>query len=136
MGFNDGFVGIWNFNNGSMMEALEARRREVTATLFLTPQMDSLHDIACTDWDGQVTLFPSLDIPAHLKFMIENVGHTGDALCIAQGETRIATGGSEGRVVMWSIQSGAVKGASMMPLHDGHAQPVESLVFLKKRGVA
>jgi WD40 repeat protein len=106
----DGVIKIWNFNNGQLLrKCIKNNTAEVSTVLFAEVQSNKY--IIAGGWDHKISVF--LDDPEEFECSpireISDIhrGHREDILCIAFAPpSLISTGGIDGVIVSWNIESG------------------------------
>ncbi|KAJ3375003.1 WD repeat-containing protein 49 [Allomyces arbusculus] len=106
----DGVIKIWNFNNGQLLrKCFKNNTAEVSAVLFVEVQANKY--VIAVGWDHKISVF--LDSPEDFEcWPLREIsdahrGHHEDILCVAMAPpSLLATGGLDGLIVAWNIESG------------------------------
>jgi WD40 repeat protein len=113
-GSRDGIIRIWNFNNGQMLQQMfTTLRKEITQLIYVEVGINKY--IMSVGWDRRITVFR--DEPENFNTQPAreyngDVGrcHNDDILTVAfQPPGMIATGGVDGIIVIWNLDSGHTK---------------------------
>mmetsp|Transcript_68762 Transcript_68762/g.217467 ORF Transcript_68762/g.217467 Transcript_68762/m.217467 type:complete len:940 (+) Transcript_68762:3-2822(+) len=142
-GGEDGAVRIWNFNNGKQIgQYVGNGYQEVCA---VTSVQAGRHRYILAGgwsedmflWDDRVPEFGSMNIMPQRSL---TGGHTDDVLCMCYcaGPTPVlATGGYDGKVILWKLESSVIRAALVPPALEGTAlddRPVQKLLYLEQKG--
>lgn len=138
-GSRDGWIKLWNFNNGQILRHLKKESSlETTEVMFLS--IASHKYIAAVGWDRKITLFyddPEEDESLPIKTLnaggsIPNRSHTDDILSIDLCPPNIlATASVDGSIIIWNIESGYFKSQLKEPfldLRNKEEKPIEKVI--------
>ncbi|GBG25627.1 WD repeat-containing protein 64 [Hondaea fermentalgiana] len=138
-GAHDGTIKVWNFNNGACLgEFTKTVNGEKPPLISITDAEQEVTSLACftdivegngytventylvaTGWDRRVFIFKEKDrdvtesdlalpLPEHVE-----KAHQDDVNCVVYcGHNTIATAADDGRLLLWSLSSGFLKGRS------------------------
>ena len=148
-GSSNGELKMWNFSNGSCLKTLVGNGdEEVTGIQYVQGGFHSKHIIG-VGWNRKVTFWEDSDQAKEVPVSRRLVGHAEDITSTAMGSNSVlATGGYDGEILLWNIDSGATKMKLIPPsiarrassamergwkdaIDDDHSEcSVEGLVFL------
>eukprot|EP00192_Tetraselmis_astigmatica_P000660 CAMPEP_0117689666 /NCGR_PEP_ID=MMETSP0804-20121206/24643_1 /TAXON_ID=1074897 /ORGANISM="Tetraselmis astigmatica, Strain CCMP880" /LENGTH=1073 /DNA_ID=CAMNT_0005502517 /DNA_START=57 /DNA_END=3278 /DNA_ORIENTATION=+ len=112
-GSDNGQLKMWNFSSGACIKTMEPRAggAEITG-ITCTQGMYFNNHILSVGWDRKITFYDD-DDAKHLSPIrqIGHKGHIGDILStsIMEGSGTLATSGYEGHILIWNVDSGAIK---------------------------
>ncbi|KAK6297094.1 hypothetical protein J4Q44_G00332360 [Coregonus suidteri] len=148
-GGRDGFLKIWNFNNGQCLKILkkDGESNEVCDCTYLTVHRNTY--VMSVGWDRRIDIYSdSPDEPHHIQKPQPSWqddlrrGHIEDILCVAQcPPSLLATSSYDGEVIVWNLVSGHIQCRFASPLQPDccHAQgmdtSVPSIIFLRSRAL-
>lgn len=115
-GSSNGELKMWNYSNGSCLkELLGNGDAEVTGIRYVQGGYHSQHVVG-VGWNRKVTFWEDTDKKT-AEVSRQLAGHTEDITSIAMGEHSVlATGGFDGAVILWNIDSGAIKSRLVPPV--------------------
>ncbi|CAB1347456.1 unnamed protein product, partial [Coregonus sp. 'balchen'] len=135
-GGRDGFLKIWNFNNGQCLKILkkDGESNEVCDCTYLTVHRNTY--VMSVGWDRRIDIYSvsiedSPDEPHHIQKPQPSWqddlrrGHIEDILCVAQcPPSLLATSSYDGEVIVWNLVSGHIQCRFASPLQPDccHAQ--------------
>ncbi|XP_038817832.1 WD repeat-containing protein 49 [Salvelinus namaycush] len=131
-GGRDGFLKIWNFNNGQCLKILkkDGVSSEVCDCAYLTVHRNTY--VMSVGWDRRIDIYSdSPDEPHHIQKPQPSWqddlkrGHIEDILCVAQcPPSLLATSSYDGEVIVWNLVSGHIQCRFASPLQPDccHAQ--------------
>ncbi|KAJ7995130.1 hypothetical protein DPEC_G00241370, partial [Dallia pectoralis] len=140
-GGRDGFLKIWNFNNGQCLKTLrkDGVCNELCDCTYLTVHRNTY--VLSVGWDRSIDIYSDTpEDPHHVQKPQTpwqddlNRGHKEDILCVAQcPPSLLATGSYDGEVIVWNLASGHIlcRLASPMPTDCCHAQSQTTLSNLE-----
>ncbi|XP_041726824.2 WD repeat-containing protein 49-like [Coregonus clupeaformis] len=116
-GGRDGFLKIWNFNNGQCLKILkkDGESNEVCDCTYLTVHRNTY--VMSVGWDRRIDIYSdSPDEPHHIQKPQPSWqddlrrGHIEDILCVAQcPPSLLATSSYDGEVIVWNLVSGHIQ---------------------------
>ncbi|XP_037402683.1 WD repeat-containing protein on Y chromosome [Pygocentrus nattereri] len=148
-GGRDGYLKIWNFNNGHCLKTLSRENggAEICDCSYLQVHRNAF--IISVGWDQRIDVY--LDSPEDTHHVQSpqpswqddlRKGHKEDILCIAQCPPYLlATASYDGEIIVWNLVSGHIQCRFLSPLpphsEDAHLmdRSVLSLVFLRTRAL-
>ncbi|KAL7754106.1 hypothetical protein RI367_000086 [Sorochytrium milnesiophthora] len=146
-GSRDGHIKIWNFNNGQLLRDLvKPTTSEVSALLYA--EVTTNRYVVSVAWDRRISIFldnPNDDQATPLREIFEDGaaghrGHQDDILCVAFAPSGVlATGGAEGFICIWNLETGSLKGQMHEPkLYDNDVEEraIEAVLFLYDTTIA
>lgn len=107
-GCSDGTLRVWNYSNGHMLKELTSPTEDEVTAVVHTGASNHKR-IAAVGWNRMLTFWDD----DHLKSAPcsrQLKGHSADVLCLAQeAPTVLATGDFDGVIIVWNVESGAVR---------------------------
>ncbi|KAM9852863.1 cilia- and flagella-associated protein 337 [Aulostomus maculatus] len=144
-GGKDGFLKIWNFNNGQCLKTLQKDgvARDVCDCVFLKVHKNSY--VMSVGRDRKIDIYYDIpEDPHHVQRPQPSwqddlmSGHKEDILCVAHcPPSLLATGSYNGEIIVWNVVSGRVHSRFVSPLPAEHQNvegldtSVPSIIFLK-----
>jgi WD40 repeat protein len=138
-GSRDGYLYMWNYNNGQKMRKLKkASCTETTDIIFL--KYSSHKCIAATGWDRKITLYYDNNEAESNPIRIfnstgtnPNRNHSDDISCLAYSPPYFLVSGSvDGTIIVWNIETGYCMSMLKEPfleLRSKEEKPVEKVIF-------
>ncbi|XP_045929409.1 WD repeat-containing protein on Y chromosome isoform X1 [Micropterus dolomieu] len=144
-GGRDGYLKIWNFNNGQCLKTLkkDGECHEVRDCIFLKVHRNFY--VMSVGRDQKIDIYS--DIPEDLHRVQRpqpswqddlKYGHKEDILCVAQcPPSLLATSSNDGEIIVWNVVSGRIQCRFFSPLPANHQNAegldtsVPSITFLK-----
>eukprot|EP00742_Colponemidia_sp_Colp-10_P008505 GILJ01009216.1.p1 GENE.GILJ01009216.1~~GILJ01009216.1.p1 ORF type:complete len:1025 (-),score=150.44 GILJ01009216.1:215-3289(-) len=144
-GSHSGTIKMWNFSNGQCLKEFiksDKQKGEITAISYITegPASNQNHFVVCVGWDRKISLWPDANDPRidRLRVIPDTncpEGHQHDILTVAHCPGNLlATGGYDGSIIVWNLDTGHVKYVFKHPSPDPRdptdEKAVEKLCYL------
>jgi hypothetical protein len=120
---------MWNFNNGAKMHEFQSRKKEVTSLLYLPRTLQCVVGIG---WERIVVRWPDASAPKNTEPIIHDKDHRAEVTSVAYFGSILVTGGSDGEIIVWHMDSARVNKRMDIPKtpRTGKRPGVAKMLFI------
>ncbi|MDE1190863.1 MAG: hypothetical protein PW786_01785 [Arachidicoccus sp.] len=142
-GAHNGTVLMWNFNNGGLLFSFSSltslprrklahefgpRKKEVTSLLYLPRTLQCVVGIG---WERSVVRWPDPNAPKNTEWLVQP-DHRAEVCSVAYFGSILVTGGSDGEIIVWHMDSARVNKRMDIPKtpRSGKRPGVAKMLFV------